>query len=176
MCVAGYGSLPRANHSAPLSDSRLDGGLLVEAPLSSPYCSDNTLPLLETVSEDQEMCNKHRAPLASNQGTSSVHGLETLGGCPVSVLTPSFFFTSTLHCTFRSLRTRQICVSEVSSGFSHVLCYSVPLYNVFITVPNTTVYRIKCWFYLSLCKTKICSEWWGNVLKDLEQGGWVVLE
>ncbi|XP_021930669.1 FERM domain-containing protein 5 isoform X3 [Zootermopsis nevadensis] len=63
----GYGSLPRANHSAPLSDSRLDGGLLVEAPLSSPYCSDNTLPLLETVSEDQEMCSKHRTPVAANQ-------------------------------------------------------------------------------------------------------------
>ncbi|PSN38304.1 FERM domain-containing protein 5 [Blattella germanica] len=57
-----YGSLPRANHSAPLSDSRLDGGLLVDvAPVSSPYCADNTLPLLETVSEDQEICNKHRA-------------------------------------------------------------------------------------------------------------------
>ncbi|KDR13769.1 hypothetical protein L798_12062, partial [Zootermopsis nevadensis] len=66
-----YGSLPRANHSAPLSDSRLDGGLLVEAPLSSPYCSDNTLPLLETVSEDQEMCSKHRGK--ETEGVHSHH-------------------------------------------------------------------------------------------------------
>jgi hypothetical protein len=75
-CVAGYGSLPRANHSAPLSDSRLDGGLLVDTPLSSPYCPDNTLPLLETVSEDQEICNKHRTPVLASQGTPSVHCLE----------------------------------------------------------------------------------------------------
>ncbi|KAJ4433712.1 hypothetical protein ANN_16023 [Periplaneta americana] len=70
----GYGSLPRANHSAPVSDSRLDGGLLVEAPLSSPYIPDNTLPLLETVSEDQEMCNKHRAPSAATAATPSAAG------------------------------------------------------------------------------------------------------
>lgn len=62
-----YGSLPRANHSAPLSDSRLDGGLLVDTPLSSPYSPDNTLPLLETVSEDQEICNKHRTPVLASQ-------------------------------------------------------------------------------------------------------------
>ncbi|XP_067002691.2 FERM domain-containing protein 5 [Anabrus simplex] len=59
-----YGSLPRANHSTPLSDSRIDGsGSLLcgmDVPMSSPYCPDNTLPLLETVAEDQEVCNKHR--------------------------------------------------------------------------------------------------------------------
>jgi len=31
----------------------LEGGAGV--PISSPYCPDNTLPLLETVSEDQEI-------------------------------------------------------------------------------------------------------------------------
>ncbi|XP_059487544.1 FERM domain-containing protein 5 isoform X1 [Neocloeon triangulifer] len=55
-----YGSLPRANHSAP--DTRLDGsGLLSGSDLSSPYCPDGTLPLLETVAEDQELSSKPRA-------------------------------------------------------------------------------------------------------------------
>ncbi|XP_059487546.1 FERM domain-containing protein 5 isoform X2 [Neocloeon triangulifer] len=54
-----YGSLPRANHSAP--DTRLDGsGLLSGSDLSSPYCPDGTLPLLETVAEDQELSSKPR--------------------------------------------------------------------------------------------------------------------
>ncbi|XP_065333855.1 FERM domain-containing protein 5 isoform X2 [Cloeon dipterum] len=54
-----YGSLPRANHSAP--DTRLDGsGLLSGSDLSSPYSPDGTLPLLETVAEDQELSSKPR--------------------------------------------------------------------------------------------------------------------
>ncbi|XP_044576890.1 FERM domain-containing protein 5 isoform X5 [Cotesia glomerata] len=55
-----YSSLPRSCHSAGL-----DGAGMAEAganasgvPLSSPYCPDNTLPLLETVSEDQEIYAK----------------------------------------------------------------------------------------------------------------------
>ncbi|XP_049830488.1 FERM domain-containing protein 5 isoform X1 [Schistocerca gregaria] len=59
-----YGSLPRANHSAPTSDARLDasGNILCgsDVPLSSPYCTDSALPLLETVAEDQEITGKHR--------------------------------------------------------------------------------------------------------------------
>ncbi|XP_050458466.1 FERM domain-containing protein 5 isoform X2 [Cataglyphis hispanica] len=48
-----YSSLPRSCHSAGLDGSgMLEGGAGV---LSSPYCPDNTLPLLETVSEDQEI-------------------------------------------------------------------------------------------------------------------------
>jgi hypothetical protein len=43
-------------------------------------------------------------------------------------------FTRTLHCISRSLPTLQICISEVFLGFSHLLCHSVPLCNVFITV------------------------------------------
>ncbi|XP_011149336.1 FERM domain-containing protein 5 isoform X4 [Harpegnathos saltator] len=49
-----YSSLPRSCHSAGLDGTgMLEGGSGV--PLSSPYCPDNTLPLLETVSEDQEI-------------------------------------------------------------------------------------------------------------------------
>ncbi|XP_014488750.1 PREDICTED: FERM domain-containing protein 5 isoform X2 [Dinoponera quadriceps] len=49
-----YSSLPRSCHSAGLDGAgMLEGGSGV--PLSSPYCPDNTLPLLETVSEDQEI-------------------------------------------------------------------------------------------------------------------------
>lgn len=122
--AAGYGSLPRANHSAPLSDSRLDGGLLVEAPLSSPYCSDNTLPLLETVSEDQEMCSKHRTPVAANQGTRSLHGLETLGGCPVSVLMPSVFLL--VHCTV------YLCHSPLYKSVLLRFCWSSPIHSTIL--------------------------------------------
>ncbi|XP_033342122.1 FERM domain containing isoform X1 [Megalopta genalis] len=49
-----YSSLPRSCHSAGL-----DGAGMAEGssgiPFSTPYCPDNTLPLLETVSEDQEI-------------------------------------------------------------------------------------------------------------------------
>lgn len=63
----GYGSLPRSNHSAPLHEStRLEGlGSSTSLPfttlsnsqhsgltLSSPYCPEHTLPLLETLQED----------------------------------------------------------------------------------------------------------------------------
>ncbi|XP_012539417.1 FERM domain-containing protein 5 isoform X3 [Monomorium pharaonis] len=48
-----YSSLPRSCHSAGLDGSGMLDGAGV--PLSSPYCPDNTLPLLETVSEDQEI-------------------------------------------------------------------------------------------------------------------------
>nr|CAD7395727.1 unnamed protein product [Timema cristinae] len=61
----GYSSLPRSNHSGPLSDSRLDGSSSLlcggDVPMSSPYCPDNTLPLLETVCEDQEIPGKLRS-------------------------------------------------------------------------------------------------------------------
>ncbi|XP_046434461.1 FERM domain-containing protein 5 isoform X7 [Neodiprion pinetum] len=48
-----YSSLPRSCHSAGLDGTGMceSGGV----PFSSPYCPDNTLPLLETVSEDQEI-------------------------------------------------------------------------------------------------------------------------
>ncbi|XP_014238109.1 FERM domain-containing protein 5 isoform X2 [Trichogramma pretiosum] len=55
LCEIRYSSLPRSCHSAGLDGAGMgdigSGGM----PLSSPYCPDNTLPLLETVSEDQEI-------------------------------------------------------------------------------------------------------------------------
>ncbi|CAL8138228.1 unnamed protein product [Orchesella dallaii] len=57
----GYGSLPRSNHSAPPHESaRLEGAMgtlgsstsLPLSTLSSPYCPEHTLPLLETLRED----------------------------------------------------------------------------------------------------------------------------
>ncbi|CAK9797725.1 FERM domain-containing protein 5 [Anthophora plagiata] len=49
-----YSSLPRSCHTAGLDGAGMsEGGTGV--PFSSPYCPDNTLPLLETVSEDQEI-------------------------------------------------------------------------------------------------------------------------
>lgn len=129
-CVAGYGSLPRANHSAPLSDSRLDGGLLVDTPLSSPYCPDNTLPLLETVSEDQEICNKHRTPVLASQGTPSVHCSERPGGCFVSELMPSFLLlahTTSYFSNFFSVKFS--CKSSIYLTFqNHTLrCETISL-------------------------------------------------
>ncbi|XP_066593637.1 FERM domain-containing protein 5 isoform X2 [Prorops nasuta] len=49
-----YSSLPRSCHSAGLDGAGMSEGA-TGLPLSSPYCPDNTLPLLETVSEDQEI-------------------------------------------------------------------------------------------------------------------------
>ncbi|XP_076684318.1 FERM domain containing isoform X3 [Andrena cerasifolii] len=49
-----YSSLPRSCHSAGLDGAGMSEGS-TGVPFSSPYCPDNTLPLLETVSEDQEI-------------------------------------------------------------------------------------------------------------------------
>ncbi|XP_076625404.1 FERM domain containing isoform X4 [Colletes latitarsis] len=49
-----YSSLPRSCHSAGLDGTGMSEGSS-GVPFSSPYCPDNTLPLLETVSEDQEI-------------------------------------------------------------------------------------------------------------------------
>ncbi|XP_053593704.1 FERM domain-containing protein 5 isoform X2 [Microplitis demolitor] len=68
-----YSSLPRSCHSAGL-----DGAGMAEAganasgvPLSSPYCPDNTLPLLETVSEDQEIYAKRNNAVDENESHAS---------------------------------------------------------------------------------------------------------
>lgn len=47
---SGYSSLPRSCHS-----TGLDGVSEYGEPPGSPYCIDNMLPLLETVTEDQEI-------------------------------------------------------------------------------------------------------------------------
>ncbi|KZC09954.1 FERM domain-containing protein 3 [Dufourea novaeangliae] len=49
-----YSSLPRSCHSAGLDGAGMSEGSS-GIPFSTPYCPDNTLPLLETVSEDQEI-------------------------------------------------------------------------------------------------------------------------
>lgn len=51
---AGYSSLPRSCHSAGLDGAGMSD-IASGVPLSSPYCPDNTLPLLETVSEDRSL-------------------------------------------------------------------------------------------------------------------------
>lgn len=54
-----YGLLPRSNHSVP--DSRLDGGpSLLASNDEGSFCLDNSLPLLETVSEDHEVHSRQR--------------------------------------------------------------------------------------------------------------------
>ena len=51
--------LPRSNHSVP--DSRLDGGpSLLASNDEGSFCVDNGIPLLETVSEDQEVHSRQR--------------------------------------------------------------------------------------------------------------------
>lgn len=58
MVVAGYGMLPRSNHSVP--DSRLDGGpSLLASNDEGSFCLDS-IPLLETVSEDHEVHSRQR--------------------------------------------------------------------------------------------------------------------
>ncbi|XP_024879898.1 FERM domain-containing protein 5 isoform X1 [Temnothorax curvispinosus] len=65
-----YSSLPRSCHSAGLDGSgMLEGGAGV--PLSSPYCPDNTLPLLETVSEDQEIHTRRNNAVDENDTHAS---------------------------------------------------------------------------------------------------------
>jgi len=56
----GYSSLPRANHSVP--DPRLDGQGLLTTTVDGTFCMENNIPLLETVSEDQEVHAKLRNP------------------------------------------------------------------------------------------------------------------
>ncbi|XP_015594363.1 FERM domain-containing protein 5 isoform X2 [Cephus cinctus] len=65
-----YSSLPRSCHSAGLDGAGMsDGGSGV--PLSSPYCPDNTLPLLETVSEDQEIHARRNNAVNENDSHAS---------------------------------------------------------------------------------------------------------
>ncbi|XP_063980835.1 protein 4.1 isoform X3 [Diachasmimorpha longicaudata] len=73
-----YSSLPRSCHSAGLDGAGMSEsgstGPGTGVPLSSPYCPDNTLPLLETVSEDQEIFAKRNNALDENEKThASAH-------------------------------------------------------------------------------------------------------
>ncbi|XP_034936689.1 FERM domain-containing protein 5 isoform X2 [Chelonus insularis] len=67
-----YSSLPRSCHSAGLDGAGMaDAGGTGGVPLSSPYCPDNTLPLLETVSEDQEIYAKRNNAVDENESHAS---------------------------------------------------------------------------------------------------------
>ncbi|XP_015110508.1 protein 4.1 [Diachasma alloeum] len=77
-----YSSLPRSCHSAGLDGAGMSEsgstGPGTGVPLSSPYCPDNTLPLLETVSEDQEIFAKRNNALDENEKThASAHHTTT---------------------------------------------------------------------------------------------------
>ncbi|XP_076388801.1 FERM domain containing isoform X3 [Megachile rotundata] len=72
-----YSSLPRSCHSAGL-----DGAGMSESstgiPFSSPYCPDNTLPPLETVSEDQEIhARRNNAVDENDTHASATHNTTT---------------------------------------------------------------------------------------------------
>ncbi|KAF7390929.1 hypothetical protein HZH66_009409 [Vespula vulgaris] len=74
-----YSSLPRSCHSAGLDGTGMsEGGTGV--PLSSPYCPDNTLPLLETVSEDQEIHARRNNAIDEKNTHRIVIGSEELVG------------------------------------------------------------------------------------------------
>ncbi|XP_051172551.1 FERM domain-containing protein 5 isoform X2 [Leptopilina boulardi] len=65
-----YSSLPRSCHSAGLDGAGMSD-IASGVPLSSPYCPDNTLPLLETVSEDQEIHTRRNNAVDENDSHAS---------------------------------------------------------------------------------------------------------
>lgn len=72
-----YSSLPRSCHSAGLDGAGMSD-IASGVPLSSPYCPDNTLPLLETVSEDQEIHTRRNNALNENEShASDTHSTST---------------------------------------------------------------------------------------------------
>ncbi|XP_043477731.1 FERM domain-containing protein 5 isoform X5 [Leptopilina heterotoma] len=72
-----YSSLPRSCHSAGLDGAGM-ADIASGVPLSSPYCPDNTLPLLETVSEDQEIHTRRNNALNENEShASDTHSTST---------------------------------------------------------------------------------------------------
>ncbi|XP_033212753.1 FERM domain-containing protein 5 isoform X2 [Belonocnema kinseyi] len=65
-----YSSLPRSCHSAGLDGAGMSD-ITSGVPLSSPYCPDNTLPLLETLSEDQEVHTRRNKAVDENDSHAS---------------------------------------------------------------------------------------------------------
>ncbi|XP_011707666.1 PREDICTED: FERM domain-containing protein 5 isoform X2 [Wasmannia auropunctata] len=89
-----YSSLPRSCHSAGLDGTgMLEGGAGV--PLSSPYCPDNTLPLLETVSEDQEIhARRNNAVDENDTHASATHTSTTTITTTTTTITTSNTITT----------------------------------------------------------------------------------
>ncbi|XP_076236581.1 FERM domain containing isoform X1 [Calliopsis andreniformis] len=72
-----YSSLPRSCHSSGLDGAGMSEGS-TGVPFSSPYCPDNTLPLLETVSEDQEIhARRNNAVDEKDTHASATHNTAT---------------------------------------------------------------------------------------------------
>nr|XP_031834840.1 band 4.1-like protein 4 isoform X1 [Nomia melanderi] len=65
-----YSSLPRSCHRAGLDGAGMSEGSS-GIPFSTPYCPDNTLPLLETVSEDQEIHARRNNAVDENDSHAS---------------------------------------------------------------------------------------------------------
>ncbi|XP_011498476.1 PREDICTED: band 4.1-like protein 3 [Ceratosolen solmsi marchali] len=89
-----YSSLPRSCHSAGLDGagmSDIGSGM----PLSSPYCPDNTLPLLETVSEDQEIHARRNNALDD----TNTHASATTTTCYTTTSTTTTTTTTTTATT-----------------------------------------------------------------------------
>ncbi|KYM95103.1 FERM domain-containing protein 5 [Cyphomyrmex costatus] len=89
-----YSSLPRSCHSTGLDGTgMLEGGAGV--PLSSPYCPDNTLPLLETVSEDQEIhARRNNAVDENDTHASATHTSTTTTTTTTTTITTSNTITT----------------------------------------------------------------------------------
>ncbi|XP_032679020.1 FERM domain-containing protein 5 isoform X2 [Odontomachus brunneus] len=92
-----YSSLPRSCHSAGLDGAgMLEGGSGV--PLSSPYCPDNTLPLLETVSEDQEIhARRNNAVDENDTHASATHTSTTTTTTTTTTITTTTSNTTTTN-------------------------------------------------------------------------------
>lgn len=71
-----YSSLPRSCHSAGLDGAGMSEGS-TGVPFSSPYCPDNTLPLLEPVSEDQEIHSRRNNVDENDTHVRAIHNTTT---------------------------------------------------------------------------------------------------
>ncbi|XP_031774665.1 uncharacterized protein LOC100870592 [Apis florea] len=90
----GYSSLPRSCHSAGLDGAGMSEGS-TGVPFSSPYCPDNTLPLLEPVSEDQEIHSRRNNAVDEND----THVRATHNTTTTTTTTTTITFNTTTNRT-----------------------------------------------------------------------------
>ncbi|XP_014209434.1 FERM domain-containing protein 5-like isoform X2 [Copidosoma floridanum] len=111
-----YSSLPRSCHSAGLDGagmSDIGSGM----PLSSPYCPDNTLPLLETVSEDQEIHTRRNNALdETNSHASATTTTTTTTTCTITTTTTT---TNTAPNTTTTATTMSDSTDDTSLVTNH---------------------------------------------------------